>query len=38
MPFHVVAEDQGEPGVRRLTVDVAPDGRDVVRLVKYGPC
>ncbi|MFJ9011765.1 hypothetical protein [Streptomyces canus] len=38
MPFHVVAEDGGKPGVRRLTVEVAPDGRDVVRLKKYGSC
>ncbi|MFK4099694.1 hypothetical protein ACI2L1_06380 [Streptomyces sp. NPDC019531] len=38
MPFHVMAEDGRKPGVRRLTVDVAPDGRDVVRLKKYGPC
>lgn len=38
MPFHVVAEDGERAGVRRLTVDVAPDGRDVVRLKKYGPC
>ncbi|MFI6441534.1 hypothetical protein [Streptomyces sp. NPDC050759] len=38
MPFAVTAEDGNEPGVRRLTVEVAPDGRDVVRLKKYGPC
>ncbi|MFF7561849.1 hypothetical protein ACFZB4_17990 [Streptomyces pseudovenezuelae] len=37
-PFHVSAEDGNRPGVRRLTVEVAPDGRDVVRLKKYGPC
>ncbi|MEU9170669.1 hypothetical protein AB0D34_23170 [Streptomyces sp. NPDC048420] len=37
-PFHVVAEDGGKPGARRLTVDVAPDGRDVVRLKKGGRC
>ncbi|MEU1478194.1 hypothetical protein [Streptomyces sp. NPDC005760] len=37
-PFHVVAEDGDGPGTRTLTVNVAPDGRDVVRLRKYGPC
>ncbi|MET9456136.1 hypothetical protein ABZY05_13790 [Streptomyces canus] len=38
MPFSVTAGDGNGPGVRRLTVDVAPDGRDVVRLKKYGSC
>lgn len=38
MPFAVTAEDGNGPGVRRLTVEVAPDGRDVVRLKKYGSC
>ncbi|MEU9324009.1 hypothetical protein AB0D91_09340 [Streptomyces canus] len=38
MPFKVTAEDGNGPGVRRLTVEVAPDGRDVVRLKKYGLC
>ncbi|MEU0949036.1 hypothetical protein ABZ379_41135 [Streptomyces canus] len=38
MPFSVTADDGNGPGVRRLTVEVAPDGRDVVRLKKYGPC
>lgn len=38
MPFHVTAEDGNRPGIRRLTVEVAPDGRDVVRLKRYGSC
>lgn len=37
-PFKVVADDGRELGARTLTVDVAPDGRDVVRLKKYGAC
>ncbi|MEU6351541.1 hypothetical protein ABZ896_19735 [Streptomyces sp. NPDC047072] len=37
-PYAVRAGDKGKPGIRRLTADVAPDGRDTVRLKKSGAC